>query len=180
MAEVILADLVHADCPRYTRCLQERVTNLLNSLGNGTSEPVYVILRQHAGCSEQITETCLSENRAGLNRRVRVLTDSSPVGALYAFKRAVDELNVRHVHVMTCSTRRAELQECEKQLFTELYTFTYSTVLDCTSCPLAQLKPTCPRLTQIKEQISGFLQHLPALRGEIAVLKSSLISGAFH
>lgn len=180
MAEVILADLVHPDCPRYTRCLEERVTKLLNSLGNDTSEPIYVILQQHAGCSEEITETSLLEKCISLNRRVHVLSDSSSVAVLYAFKRAADELNVRHVHVRTCSARRAELQECEKQLFTELYTFTYSNMLDCRSCPLTQLKTTGPQLPQLKEQISDFLQRLPALRGEITVLKSSLISGAFH
>ncbi|KAB5577085.1 hypothetical protein PHYPO_G00205910 [Pangasianodon hypophthalmus] len=179
MAELVLADLVHPNCPRYRRCVEERVHKLLSSLGNGTSEPVYLILQQHAGCSEEITDTFLLERCAGLNRRVHVLTDSSSVGVLYAFKRAADELSVKRVHVMTCSARRAELQECEKQLFTELYTFTYSNELDCSACPLTQLNTTCTQLPQLKEQISGFLQRLPALQGEISVLKSSLISDCF-
>ncbi|KAF5905892.1 laccase domain-containing protein 1, partial [Clarias magur] len=184
MAEVILADLVHPHCSRYTRCLEERVNKLLSSLGNGTSEHVYLILQQHAGCSEETTATVRSvvEKRPELERRVHVLSDSSSVAVLYSFKRAADELSVTHVHVMTCRARRAELQECEKQLFTELYTFTYSTLLDCSSCPLTQNKPTCPQvthLTQITEQIGGFLQRLPALRGEITVLTSPLISDSF-
>lgn len=153
---------------------------MLSALGNDTREPVYLILQQHAGCSEEVTDTSLLEKCAGLNRRVRVLTDSSSVAALYAFKRAADELAVTHVHVLTCGARRAELQECEKQLFTELYTFTYSTVLDSSSCPLAQLNSTCLQLTQLQEEIRAFLQRLPALRGEITLLKSSLISGASH
>lgn len=176
MAEVVLADLVHPNCPRYTQCLEERVNKLLRSLGNSTSEPVYLILQKHTDCSEEITETYLLEKCAGLNRRVHVLTESCSVAVLYAFKRAADELTVKHVYVMTCSARRAELQECEEQLFTELYTFTYSTLLDCSSCPLTHLNTTYP---QLKEQISGFLQRLPALRGEITVLKSSLISDSF-
>lgn len=178
MAEVILADLVHPNCPRHTRCLEERVNKFLSSLGNGSSEPVYLILQQHSGCNEEIIEAFVLQKCAGLSGRVRVLTDSSPVAVLYAFKQAADELNVRHVHVMTCSARRAELQECEKQLFTELYTFTYCPILDCSSCPFTHLHTT--QLTQLKEQISGFLQRLPALRGEITVLKSSLISGELH
>lgn len=178
MAEVILADLVHPNCPHHTQCLEERVNKFLSSLGNGTSEPVYLILQQHAGCNEEIIEAFVLQKCAGLNGRVRVLTDSSSVAVLYAFKQAADELNVRHVHVMTCGARRAELQECEKQLFTELYTFTYCSVLDCSSCPFTQLHTT--QLTQLKEQISGFLQRLPALRGGITVLKSSLISGELH
>lgn len=177
MAEVVLADLVHPYCPRYRRCMEERVNKLLSSLGNDTHKPVYFILQQHAGCTEEITQSTLLEKCAGLNGRVRVLTDSSPVAVLYAFKRAADELAVRHVHVMTCSARRVELQECERQLFTELYTFTYSCMLDCSSCPLTQVNTTC---FQLKQQISGFLQRLPALRGEITVRKTSLISGAFY
>ncbi|KAK3543788.1 hypothetical protein QTP70_027198 [Hemibagrus guttatus] len=179
MAEVILADLVHPNCARYTRCLEERVNKFLRSLGNGTSEPVYLILQQHAGCCEKISETFLLQKCAGLNGRVRVLTGSSSVAVLYAFKQAADELNVRHIRVMTCNARRTELQECEKQLFTELYTFTYSSVLDCSSCPFTQLSTTCLQHTQLKEHISGFLQRLPALRGDITVLKSSLISDCF-
>lgn len=179
-AELILADLVHPNCSRYSRCLEERVNKLLGSLGNGSTEPVYFILQQHAGCSEEITETFLLEKCAGQNRPVRVLTDSSSIAALYAFKRAADELDIRLVHVMTCSARRAELQECEKQLFTQLYSFTYSTMLDSNSCPLTQFNTTCSRLTHLQEQIRDFLQRLPALRGEITLLKSSLISGASH
>lgn len=177
MAEIILADLVHPNCSQYWRCLEERVDKLLSSLGNDTSEPVYLILQQHADCAEETTETSLLGKCVGLNRPVHVLTDSSSVAVLYAFKRAADALDVRHVHVMTCSARRVELQECEKQLFTDVYTFTYSCMLDCSSCPLTQLNTT---RFQLKEQISAFLQRLPALRGEITVLKTSLISGTFH
>lgn len=179
MAEVILADLVHPNCPRYRQCLEERVNQLLSSLGDGTSEPVYLILQQHAGCSEEITETCLLDKCAGLNGRVRVMADSSSVAALYAFKRAADQLNVRRVQVITCGARRAELQECEKQLFTELYVFNYSIGLDCSSCPFTQLNTTCFLLNQLQEQINAFLQHLPALRGEMTVLRSSLIPDCF-
>ncbi|KAI5621169.1 laccase domain-containing protein 1 [Silurus asotus] len=181
MAEVILADLVHPNCPGYSQCVETRVNKLLSALGSGTSEPVYLIVQQHAGCSEEITESSLLEKCAGLNRRVHVLTGSSSVAALYAFKRAADQLTVTRVHVMTCSARRAELQECEQQLFTELYTFTYSSVLDCKSCPFAQIT-NCSQFTQhtqFKEQINDFLQRLPALRGEITLLKSSLIPDCF-
>lgn len=179
-AEVILGDLVHPDCARYTPCVEERLNKVLSSLGNGTREPVYLILQQHAGGSEEITETSLMEKCAGLNRRVHVVSGSSPVAVLYAFKRAADELGVKHVHVLTCRARRAELQECEKELFTALYTFTYSTALDSGSCPLTQGDSTCPQRTELKEQISGFLQRLPALRGQITLLKASLVPGACH
>lgn len=179
MAEVILADLVHPYCPRYRQCLEERVNKVLSFLGNRTSEPVYFILQQHAGCAEDASGTLLLEKCVGQNGQVHVLTDSRSVAVLYAFKQAVDELNVRYVHVITCSARRAELQECEKQLFTELYSFTYSSLLDCSRCPFTQFNTTCLQLTHLKKQICDFLQHLPAVKGEITVLKSSLIAGEF-
>ncbi|KAK2850057.1 hypothetical protein Q7C36_008840 [Tachysurus vachellii] len=179
MAEIILADLVHPGCSRYTQCLEERVNKLLNSLGNGTRQPVYIFIQQHVGWSEELTKTFVMEKCSGLNGHVYVLTDDSCVAVLYAFKQAADELNVRHVHVMTSHARREEMQACEKQLFTEVYAFTYNSVLECDSCAFTQVNNTCLQLTQLTEQISGFLQRLPALRGEITVLKSSLISDCF-
>ncbi|XP_062861964.1 purine nucleoside phosphorylase LACC1 [Trichomycterus rosablanca] len=179
MAEVILADLVHPYCSQNSRCLEERVRKLLSVISVGTSEPVYTIVQQHAHCAQELDESTLVQKCAELKTRLKFFSNNSLVAVLYSFKQAADELGVSSIHVMTCKSRLAELQMCQKQLFTQTYSFTYSTVLDCTACPTTQLTSTYTTLEYLKEQISSFLQHLPALRGDITILKSPFISDFF-
>lgn len=172
MAEVILADLVHPHCSQSRRCVEERVRKLLSEISSRASEPVYMLVQQRARGARELVRQC-----AALRSRLTCFSEENLAALLYSMKRAADERGASSVHVVTCPSRLAELRVCQKQLFTQTYSFRYSAVLDCTACPAAELTSSA-QLARVEEQISGFLQRLPALRGDITILKSPLISGA--
>ncbi|XP_076841489.1 purine nucleoside phosphorylase LACC1 isoform X2 [Brachyhypopomus gauderio] len=181
MGEVIFVDLVHRNCSQYNLCLQERIKTLRTVIGTGATEPVYLLLQQHATSAVDTTgstETVL-EGLFSVDRCVHVLSNENETASIYLFKQAVDKLDVTSIHVITSSQRQAELRVYQNLLFTALYTFHYSTVLDTLSCLNVNTASPCSRHAFIKDEINNYLQRLPAVKGEITILKSSLISDCF-
>lgn len=176
MAKVILVDLFHPDCSQGSLCVQQRVNRLLEVIGNGAEEPVHLLLHPHTD-PDSLSQAALLDRLSALNRRVDVLINQSAVSSLYSFKQAVDTLDATEVQVLTCSRRRAVLKLCEELLFTPVYTFHYRTLFDDLHCPVNDLALTCTQLAQVKDEIASFLQRLPAVKGEITILRSSMISG---
>ncbi|KAI4872449.1 hypothetical protein NFI96_033682 [Prochilodus magdalenae] len=183
MAKVILVDLLHSNCPQYSRCIDLRVSRVQEVIENNGKESVYFLLPQHrpasSGETESLSEAALLDKFVRLNRRVEVLMHSSAAASLHAFKQAADGLDVTDVQVLTCRRRQAVLQVYEELLFTPVYSFNYCTVFDDLQCPLDDLALTCSRRAEVKDEVTTFLQHLPAVKGEITILKSSMISDCF-
>ncbi|XP_036421336.1 purine nucleoside phosphorylase LACC1 [Colossoma macropomum] len=183
MAKVVLVDLLHPHCPQYSRCVERRVSRLKEVIGNSAEEPVYVLLHQHTprgGETDSLSEAALLDGFVRLNRRVHVVTNRSAAASLYSFKLAADALDATDVQVLTCSRRQAVLQVYEELLFTPVYSFHYCTVFNDLRCPLDDLALTCSQRADVKDEISTFLQRLPAVKGEITILKSSMISDCFY
>ena len=67
----------------------------------------------------------------------------------------------------------SDLQLYQEQLFTALYTFEYVAVSDLTDVP------TVTPLSDVKQEVSSFLQQLPAVKGDVTIIRSTLISGGF-
>lgn len=186
MAKVILVDLFHPACSQYSACIEQRVNRLQQVIGEDVKEPVlYLLLQQDThSCVEAggNAEAAPLDRLLGLNRRAHVLKDPSAASSIYSFKQAVDALGVTEVEVLTCSRRQRVLQLYEGLLFTPVYSFHYSTAvfedLHC-PCPLDDLSSTCSQITAVKGEITTFLQHLPAVKGDITILKSSMISDCF-
>ncbi|XP_072541239.1 purine nucleoside phosphorylase LACC1 [Salminus brasiliensis] len=190
MAKVILVDFLHSNCSQYSLCIEQRVNRLQQVMTGGeVKEPVYLLLQQQQQQKQHIhshgeagglSEVALLDRLAGLNRRVHVLMNQNAASALHSFKQAADTLDVTDVEVLTCSRRQAVLQVYEELLFTPVYSFHYRTsVFDGLYCPLDDLAFTCTQITAVKNEITTFLQHLPAVKGEITILKSSMISDCF-
>ncbi|XP_026865411.2 purine nucleoside phosphorylase LACC1 [Electrophorus electricus] len=182
MAKVILVDLVHPNCSQYSLCLDARISRLCTFVGTGAGEPVYVLLGQRAASaaeSPSATEAPLLENLRRLNRHVHVLTGSSEAAAVYSFKRAVDQLDATVIDVVSSGPRQAGLRVYQERLFTARYNFQYSRGFESAPCPSGEPPLTCTQLAAIGEQIDTFLQHLPAVKGDITILKSSMISDCF-
>ncbi|XP_017566359.1 purine nucleoside phosphorylase LACC1 [Pygocentrus nattereri] len=182
MARVVLVDLLHPHCPQYSRCVERRVSRLQEVIGNSAEEPVYLLLHQHtprSGETESLSEAAVLDRFVRLNRRVHVVINRSAAASLYSFKQAADALDATDVQVLTCSRRQAVLQVYQELLFTPVYSFHYRTVFNDLHCPLDDLALTCSQRAEVKDEISTFLQRLPAVKGEITILKSSMISDCF-
>ncbi|KAF7649291.1 hypothetical protein LDENG_00143910 [Lucifuga dentata] len=168
MCEALLLDLVHAACLTYRGSLQDKLSELLPL----DSDPHVFLLRG----GKKVTVNLQTRNRS-----LRVLDCSTVAVSLYQLKQALDDLDLSSVRVVTSTQGRELLRVYQEQLFTAVYTFTYTVTSEdhgtCRTC-------TCPAHTdspadRIQREVSTFLQQLPALRGEITVLKSTLIPDCF-
>lgn len=108
-------------------------------------------------------------------RRVHVLDGGSTAECLYRFKQTVDELELSSVLVLTSPRGRRALLAYQRQLFTGVYSFEYRlTAADCLTC---RSRAGSAHTDSPAEEVSEFLQLLPALRGHVSVLRSTLIPG---
>ncbi|XP_066542824.1 purine nucleoside phosphorylase LACC1 [Hoplias malabaricus] len=183
MAEVILVDLLHSDCSQYTVCIEQRV-NKLKEVMLDVKEPVevYILIQQpshSSGQDESLSKAALLDQLVPLNRRVHVLVNRSWAAALDSFKQDADRLGLSNVLVLTSRRGQVALQRCVELLFTAVYTFLYRPVFEELRCPLSDLALTCSQLTDISDEITAFLQRLPALKGEITILRSPVVSDCF-
>lgn len=115
-------------------------------------------------------------------RRVHVLDSASTAECLYRFKQTVDELDLSSVRVVTTPRGRRTLLVYQEQLFTAVYTFHYEVRpgdgLTCPGCRGSAHMDSPAE--QVHEDVSTFLRQLPALRGHVTVLRSTLIPGRFQ
>uniref|UniRef100_A0A3Q3XLY9 Purine nucleoside phosphorylase LACC1 n=1 Tax=Mola mola TaxID=94237 RepID=A0A3Q3XLY9_MOLML len=110
-------------------------------------------------------------------RRVHVLDGGSTAECLYRFKQTVDELELSSVLVLTSPRGRGALLAYQRQLFTGVYSFEYR--LTAADCPTCRSRAGSAHTDSPAEEVSEFLQLLPALRGHVSVLRSTLIPDCF-
>lgn len=168
MCEAVLLDLIHGCCPACTGA----------SLREETAADPHVFLL----CGKRYREeNVLSDAFLSSRSSVRVLDSDSTAECLYRFKRTVDELDLSSVRVLTSPRGREVLRVYQERLFTAVYTFEYKVrsadSLTCPSC--GGSAHTDPPGAAVHEDVSAFLQQLPALKGDITVLKSTLIPDCF-
>ncbi|XP_043105600.1 purine nucleoside phosphorylase LACC1 isoform X1 [Puntigrus tetrazona] len=174
MAAVTLVDLTRS--PRGF-CAEKRVGEFRASTGDGSQERVFFIANPESSAGTGgFPRSSIREMFIGFGDSPRVLCESSLSAALYSFKRAIDEEGVSNVKVVTSSSGRGLFRVYQELLFTSAYEFEYSVVFDEPSC---ERRPPGPRAPDAERELSAFLQHLPALKGDVAILRSSLISDRF-
>ncbi|XP_061648816.1 purine nucleoside phosphorylase LACC1 isoform X2 [Phyllopteryx taeniolatus] len=86
----------------------------------------------------------------------------------YRLKQAADEVSAISLRVITSPRGRARLLRYERALFTALYTFTYR--LGCGADGPGR---------EVDDDVTAFLQRLPAVGGAVRLLTSSLIPDCF-
>lgn len=170
MPQAVLLDLLHGCCPSCAG----------SSLLEEPASDSHVFLlcgkryREKNGFSDASLSSC---------RSLQVLDCASTAECLYRFKKTVDQLDLSSVTVYTTPQGREVLVLYQEQLFTAVYTFDYKVrsvdKLTCPSCT-GSTHTDSPGEGFHKEEVSRFLQQLPALKGEIRVLKSTLIPGRFN
>lgn len=162
-------DLVHGCCPSCTGA---------SLLEESASDPHVFLLcgrshRDRSGFSGPDLSSFSS---------VHVLDSGSTAECLYRFKQTVDRLDLSSVRVLTSPHGRDVLRVYQGQLFTAVYTFDYKVKsVDNLTCPSCRGSAHTDSPGEgVVEEVSRFLQQLPALKGEVTVLKSTLIPGRFE
>lgn len=159
----VLVDLVHGCCPACTAASLQREADSLVCLLCGDS------LREDGGFPEDLPSP---------SSRFQVLDSGSTAECLFTFKQTLDRLDLSSVRVWTSPRGREELLRYQELLFTAVYSFEYKVEqLTCPSCT-SPAHTDSPGLSA-QEDVSRFLQQLPALRGPVRVLKSTLVPGGF-
>ncbi|XP_030643443.1 laccase domain-containing protein 1 [Chanos chanos] len=176
MATAILVDLFHLSCPTYGACVVEHTKRVSALIDNDANGPVYLILCQPR---EVTSDTRNLEQHFSRKKQTQVLKHECIAASLYTFKQAVDESGITEVEVITSAQRRTIIQMYLDLLFTAIYKFEFKVVLDHLDCSFDSPTMTRVQFTDVKDEVSNFLQHLPAVRGEITILGSSLISDCF-
>ncbi|XP_030284366.1 laccase domain-containing protein 1 isoform X1 [Sparus aurata] len=172
MTEAVLLDLIHGCCPACTAP---------SLLGESAPDPhVFLLCGTRFRDRKGFEVSCLSSCRS-----VHVLDSGSTAECLFRFKVTVDQLDLSSVRVLTSPQGQQVLLRYQQLLFTAVYTFDYQMV-DTHTCPSC----TGPAPTHSpgggesededeEEEVCRFLQRLPALRGDVTVLRSSLIPECF-
>ncbi|XP_041662488.1 purine nucleoside phosphorylase LACC1 [Cheilinus undulatus] len=162
MSELVLVDLIHS-CPTCTGESPLPSSRVFLLCGNSYRDSDY--LSELISCSDSNSDSAC------------VLDSDTTAECLLRFKQTADQLDVSSVCVVTSPWGKDVLQVFQKQLFTPVYTFEYKLVdLTCPSCRDSAHKPSS---SDIEEEVATLMQQLPALRGEISVLRSTLIPECF-
>lgn len=164
MSQAVLVDLIHGCCPVCT------APSLL-----GDSDSRVFLLR---GKSHQEKNGLLDTFGSA-----HVLDSGSTAECLYRFKETVDRLDLSSVRVLTTAQGREVLVRYQELLFTDVYTFNYEVRpggdLTCPGCCGGSAHSDSTGGGRVDEEVSAFLQQLPPLRGEVTVLRSTLIPECF-
>ncbi|XP_074550712.1 purine nucleoside phosphorylase LACC1 [Halichoeres trimaculatus] len=163
MSEAVLLDLVHGCCPA---CIGASLR-----MWSGSDQQVFLLCWKRHWDSNSVAH--LSSCTTG----TRVLDSDSTVECLVRFKQTVDEQDLSSIRVLTSPQGRQVLQVYQELLFTPVYTVEYTVVES--SCSICKSSAHVVSPGDVREEVSKFMQQLPALRGEIKVLKSSLIPDCF-
>uniref|UniRef100_A0A3Q4HPZ7 Purine nucleoside phosphorylase LACC1 n=1 Tax=Neolamprologus brichardi TaxID=32507 RepID=A0A3Q4HPZ7_NEOBR len=167
MSRAVLVDLLHRCCASCTGAslLEDSVSD----------SQVFVLCgntyREKNGFVDTFLSSCES---------VHILDSSSTVESLYRFKQTLDQLDLSSITVLTTAQGKEVLAHYQNLLFTALYDFQYK------QRPVDETCPSCRASTdsvspgeEVCEEVSTFMQQLPALKGELTVLKSALIPDCF-
>ncbi|XP_060910064.1 purine nucleoside phosphorylase LACC1 [Labrus mixtus] len=170
MSVHVLIDLIYG-C--YPACTGESLREESES-----GSRVFLLCGERYRNSNNISKlsSCSSSSSNG-RKNACVLDSASTAESLYRFKETLDQLDQSSVRVITSPRGRQVLQMYQQLLFTAVYTFEYKVVdLTCASCTESAHKDSPD---DVGEDVTAFVRQLPALRGELRVLRSTLIPECF-
>ncbi|XP_006008187.1 purine nucleoside phosphorylase LACC1 [Latimeria chalumnae] len=190
MVEVVCIDLFDFRLSSQKDHIQKWVSNIVaDTMKCNTAQPlqIYVVCQlQDAECGgEWHIFQKLFENSFAQKERFEVVAKPSMAAAMYAVKQKIDGLNLSSIKIISPMEKKAVMQVLLKELFTAVYSIEFESMCetDCEGSPLQNLilHSSKDRVVHkqepqdIRRDISMFLRQLPGLKGEITILKSSLI-----
>ncbi|XP_056145539.1 purine nucleoside phosphorylase LACC1 isoform X2 [Lampris incognitus] len=180
MTEVLVLDLIYGWCSACSNFFDKPFADILPFVGGHVAEHIFLLCghQQANGGRSAFPHTVLKETK-----NVHILDFGTITKCLYHFKQILDELNLSSVRVVTSCQGREVLLLYQQELFTPVYSFEY--VVKCEDHPICQSccpAPTVPAVNSardVTQETSAFFQQLPALRGDVNILKSSFIPDCF-
>lgn len=132
-------------------------------------------------------DTCELETSNGLStllREFETVSNPSMAACLYTIKQKIDEKNLSSVKVFVPVHRKTLMKAFIDQLFTDVYNFEFEDLQVTLRGDLLKQSTeinmiTAQELEAIQNEIETYLRSLPALKGELAIITSPLISDIF-
>ncbi|XP_008940690.1 PREDICTED: laccase domain-containing protein 1, partial [Merops nubicus] len=188
MVEAVLIDLFSLPANLQNN-IQGVLGNLLGTLEKCSSIPapsVYVMCCQRQGSEKNGEPESLLPalgDFESLRRRVEVVTALSTAAALYTIKQRLDEKDLSIIKVILPTSRKALMRIYIDHLFTAVYQFEFEDLQVASGCENLQLAEPCSEgqtvpaedVALVQSEIQLYLESLPSLRGELTILRSSLI-----
>ncbi|XP_015281419.1 PREDICTED: laccase domain-containing protein 1 [Gekko japonicus] len=190
MARAVLIDLKSEGTAPWKGGAPESVARILEVVRKASSsqDPWVCVMWCQSLPSKRNGEEVLHAAVQGLHcpeRSLEVVCARSTVAALYAVKQKLDEKDISQVQVLSPPRRKAFMRAFVDQLFTGIYQFEFDDLqVDLEASDLEQppgsLSEVLPPLTgqdvgRIQREIKMYLESLPALKGELRILRSVLI-----
>lgn len=188
MVEAVLIDLFSLPANLQNN-IQGLLHNTLESIEKCSSIHalcVYVMCCQRQGSERKDEQEFLFPALRGfqsLNRRLEVICAQTTAAALYTIKQRLDEKDLSIIKVILPTIRRDLMKVYIDHLFTAVYQFEFEdlqVVSDCESLQISEPQhegQTLPSqdVALIQSEIQMYLESLPSLKGELTILRSSLI-----
>lgn len=190
MVEAVLLDLFDLPADLQNN-IQRLLCNTLETIGKCSSMSVpfvYVMCCQRQGSerhSEQESLLPALSGFQGLKKRLEVVCAVTTAAALYTIKQRLDEKDLSIIKVILPALRKNLMKVYINHLFTAVYQFEFEdlqVVSDCENLQIAEPWSEGQTLAMqdvalIQSEIQMYLESLPSLKGELTILRSSLIPG---
>ncbi|XP_016060873.1 PREDICTED: laccase domain-containing protein 1-like isoform X2 [Miniopterus natalensis] len=125
-----------------------------------------------------------SNGLSALLREFETVSNPSMAALLYTIKQKIDEKNLSSIKVIVPMHRKALMKAFIDRLFTDVYNFEFEDLQVTLRGGLLKQSTeinmiTTQELEAIQNEIETYLRSLPALKGELTIITSPLISDIF-
>ncbi|KAF5920469.1 hypothetical protein HPG69_009723 [Diceros bicornis minor] len=132
-------------------------------------------------------DNCELKTSSGLStllREFETVSNPSMAACLYTIKQKIDEKNLSSIKVIVPVYRKTLMKAFIDQLFTDVYNFEFEDLQVTLRGDLLKQSTeinmiTAQELEAIQNEIETYLRSLPALKGELTIITSPLISDIF-
>lgn len=190
MVEAVLIDLFSLPANLQNN-IQGLLCNMLETIEKCSSVPapfVYVVCCQRQGSErngEQESLLPALRDFQCLKKRLEVIRAVTTAAALYTVKQRLDEKDLSIIKVILPTLRKGLMKVYIDHLFTAVYQFEFEDLQvasDCENLQIAEPQSEEQTLSTedvalIRSEIQTYLASLPSLKGELTILRSSLIPG---
>ncbi|KAI1241849.1 hypothetical protein IHE44_0005351 [Lamprotornis superbus] len=192
MVEAVLIDLFSLPTNLQNN-IQGLLHNTLEAIEKCSSihaPCVYVMCCQRQGSERKGEQEFLLpalRNFQSLKRKLEVVCAQTTAAALYTIKQRLDEKDLSVIKVILPTLRKDLMKVYIDHLFTEVYQFEFEdlqVVSDCENLQISEHQHEGQRkqlpsqdVALIRSEIQMYLESLPSLKGELTILRSSLIPG---
>ncbi|XP_041263341.1 purine nucleoside phosphorylase LACC1 isoform X1 [Onychostruthus taczanowskii] len=188
MVEAVLIDLfsLAPDLQNNTQGLLHNTLEAIEKCSSIHAPFVYVMCCQRQGSERKGEQEFLLPALRGfrsLKRRLEVVCAQTTAAALYTVKQRLDEKDLSIIKVILPTLRKDLMKIYIDHLFTAVYQFEFEdlqVVPDSESLQISEHQHeghTLPSQDRelIQSEIQMYLESLPSLKGELTILRSSLI-----